>query len=163
MSEAVYTAKSLCPRSQKILLQHGVYYNVPNGRLKLRIINTSEAELIYYSRPDKKGSRYSDYFVLPVANPKLLHTLCPTALGQKVVVKKKRRFFLYKNARIHLDDVCGLGTFIEFEILVKYGKRQAQTLLKFLSDKFEIKRSATIAISYSDLHLCAKKKVRKLP
>ncbi|MGA3286401.1 MAG: class IV adenylate cyclase [Bacteroidota bacterium] len=151
MSEAVRAARSLHMCSKGILHQRDVYYNVPHGRLKLRIINTCAAELIYYNRPDKKGHRYSDYCVLPVSNPKLTNALCTAAFSQKVVVEKKRRLYLYKNARIHLDDVRGLGAFIEFEVLVKYGKRQAQTLLKFLSAQFEIKRSATVAVSYSDL------------
>ena len=51
-----------------------------------------------------------------------------------MVVEKKRRLFLYKNSRIHLDEVRGLGTFIEFEVLVKHGKQQAQKLLELLSD-----------------------------
>jgi len=112
MPEAVHAAKDLRLRSQKILHQRDVYYHVLHGRLKLRTINTCAAELIFYNRPDKKDCRYSNYFVLPVSNPKLTNSLCATAFGQKVVVEKKRRLYLYKNARIHLDDVCGLGTFI---------------------------------------------------
>jgi predicted adenylyl cyclase CyaB len=153
MSEAVRAARSLHMRSKGILHQRDVYYNVPHGRLKLRIINTCAAELIYYNRPDKKGHRYSDYCILPVSNPKLFNALCTAAFGQKVVVEKKRRLYLYKNARIHLDDVRELGAFIEFEVLVKYGKQQAQTLLKFLLEHFGINHSATIAGSYSDLLL----------
>jgi predicted adenylyl cyclase CyaB len=156
MSVAVRVARSLHMRSKGILHQRDVYYNVPYGRLKLRIINTCVAELIYYNRPDKKGRRYSDYCVLPISNPKLTNALCTAAFSQKVVVEKKRRLYLYKNARIHLDDVRGLGAFIEFEVLVKYGKRQAQTLMKFLSAQFEIKCSATVAASYSDLLLRAR-------
>ena len=156
MSVAVRVARSLHMRSKGILHQRDVYYNVPHGRLKLRIINTCAAELIYYNRPDKQGRRYSDYCVLPVSNPKLANALCTAAFSQKVAVEKKRRLYLYKNARIHLDDVRGLGAFIEFEVMMKYGKRQAQTLLKFLSAQFEIKRSTTVAVSYSDLLLRAR-------
>jgi predicted adenylyl cyclase CyaB len=156
ISEAVRAARSLHMRSKGILRQRDLYYNVPHGRLKLRIINTCAAELIYYNRTDKKCCRYSDYYILPVSNPKLTNVLCTSAFGQKVVVEKKRRLYLYKNARIHLDDVRGLGAFIEFEVLVKHGKQQAQTLLKFLSEHFEIKRSAMIAVSYSDLLLRAR-------
>jgi adenylate cyclase class IV len=47
--------------------------------------------------------------------------------------------------------VRGLGSFIEFEVLVKHGKWQAQKLLELLSVEFDIKRNATIAVSYFDL------------
>jgi predicted adenylyl cyclase CyaB len=155
ISEAVRAARSLHIRFNGILRQRDVYYNVPNGRLKLRIINTCAAELIYYNRPDKKSHRYSDYYILPVSDPNLTNVFYTSAFGQKVVVEKKRRLYLYKNARIHLDDVRGLGAFIEFEVQVKYGKKQAQTLLKFLSARFKIKRSTKIEVSYSDLLLRA--------
>jgi predicted adenylyl cyclase CyaB len=156
ISDAIRAARSFHMRPMGILQQRDVYYNVPHGRLKLRIINTCGAELIYYNRPNKKDHRYSDYCILPVSNPKLTNAFCTAVFSQKVVVTKKRRLYLYKNSRIHLDDVNGLGEFIEFEVLVKYGKRQAQILLNFLSAQFGIKRSTTIAASYSDLLLRAK-------
>jgi predicted adenylyl cyclase CyaB len=164
MSEAVRSAKNLHIHCRRILHQCDVYYNVPHGRLKLRIINKHSAELIYYNRPNNKSNRYSDYCLLPISNPKLTNAFYTAAFNQKVVVEKKRRLYIYKNARIHLDNVCGLGTFIEFEVMVKHGKRQAQTLLEFLLTQFEIKRAATIAVSYSDLLLRAqsKKKIHKL-
>jgi adenylate cyclase, class 2 len=153
VSDAVHTAHRLKAHVKGMLHQRDIYYKVSRGRLKLRIINNHSTELIFYNRPNKKGSRYSDYFVLPVSNRKLTNELCTTAFGQKVVVEKKRRLFLYKNSRIHLDEVRGLGTFIEFEVLVKYGRRQAQKLLEVLSTEFAIKPTAVIALSYSDILL----------
>jgi predicted adenylyl cyclase CyaB len=153
VSEAVRTAHRLKARAKGILRQCDIYYMVPRGRLKLRIINNRSAELIFYSRPNNKGSRYSDYLVLPVGNAKLTNALCRAAFGQKVVIEKKRRLFIYKNSRIHLDEVNGLGTFIEFEILVRYGKRQAQKLLEVLTKEFAITHAAILGISYSDMLL----------
>jgi adenylate cyclase, class 2 len=153
MSDAVSTARSLHMRFKGILKQRDIYYCVPNGRLKLRIINTHKSELIFYNRPNTKRRRYSDYRIFPVSNPKLINKLFTAVLGQRVVVDKRRQLFLYKNARVHIDEVHGLGAFIEFEVLVKYGKSQAQLLMKILSEHFKIKRPATIAASYSDLLL----------
>ena len=151
ISEAAIVARRLKAQAKGILLQRDIYYKVPRGRLKLRIINNRSAELIFYNRPNRKGGRYSDYFVLPVKDAILTNGLCSAAFGQKVVVEKKRRLFLYKNSRIHLDEVRGLGTFIEFEVLVKHGKPKAQKLLEMLSEEFNIKHSAIVAVSYSDL------------
>jgi adenylate cyclase len=151
ISEAVHVARRLNAHAKGILHQRDIYYNVSRGRLKLRIINNQSAELIFYNRPNKKGSRYSDYFVLPVKDAILTNALCKAAFGKKVVVEKKRWLFLYKNSRIHLDVVRGLGTFIELEVLVKHGKPKAQKLLELLSAEFNIKHSAIVAVSYSDL------------
>ncbi len=153
VSEAVHAAHRLKAKAKGILRQRDVYYKVSHGRLKLRIINDRSAELIFYNRPNKKGSRYSDYFLLPVSNVRLVNELCTAAFGQKVVVEKKRRLFIYKNSRIHLDEVRELGTFIEFEVLVKHGRHQAQKLLEALVTKFNIRRATIIAVSYADLVL----------
>jgi predicted adenylyl cyclase CyaB len=157
VSEADRIAHRLNAQGKGILQQRDIYYKVSCGRLKLRIINNRSAELIFYNRVNKKGSRYSDYFVLPVLDAKLTNELCTTAFGQKVVVEKKRRLYLYKNARIHIDEVRGLGTFIEFEVIVRYGKLQAQKLLKVLATEFDIKRAAIVAVSYSDLVFIGKR------
>jgi len=37
------------------------------------------------------------------------------ALGVRVVVEKARRLLLWRNVRIHLDRVIGLGDFVEVE------------------------------------------------
>ena len=153
VSEAVRAARRLHAQAKGVLYQRDIYYKISRGRLKLRIINDRSAELIFYRRPNKKGSRYSDYIVFPVSNAKLTNELCTAAFGQKVVVEKKRRLFLYKNSRIHLDEVRGLGTFVEFEVLVKHGIRQAQKLLEVLSTEFAIKQTAVLAFSYYDMLL----------
>jgi len=49
--------------------------------------------------------------------------------------------------------VSGLGTFIEFEVLVRHGKRQARRIMDFLILEFGISKHTTIAGSYSDLLL----------
>jgi predicted adenylyl cyclase CyaB len=163
LSEVIRVANSLHAQSKGILRQRDIYYSVSHGRLKLRIIQPRSAELIYYKRPNKKGQRYSDYTVLPVFDAKATDAFYTAAFGQKVVVEKKRTLYLYKNARIHLDNVRGLGAFIEFEVLVKHGKRQALSMLKFLLARFKIKQSEMIAASYSDLLLRTRKKsIQKL-
>jgi predicted adenylyl cyclase CyaB len=151
LSDAGKVTRRLKAQVKGVLQQRDIYYKVSRGRLKLRIINSRSAELIYYSRPNRKGSRFSDYFVLPVKDAILTNALCTAAFGQKGTVEKNRRLFLYKNSRIHLDEVRGLGKFIEFEVLVKHGKQQAKKLLELLSAEFNIKRSAIVAVSYSDL------------
>jgi adenylate cyclase class 2 len=154
---ALRSALSVCvrirARKKSILNQTDTYFKVKKGRLKLREINGKRSELIYYKRGNLKGSRYSDYVVIPVAEPKAIKSLCGILFDVKTVVKKRRMLFLYKNARIHIDIVSGLGTFIEFEVLVHHGKRQARRLMDFLILEFGISKQATIAGSYSDMML----------
>ena len=123
------------------------------GRLKLREINGNKLELIYYRRANSRGSRYSDYTVLELHKKEAAKRVFNSLFETMVIVKKKRELFLYKNSRIHIDTVAGLGGFIEFEVLVVRGKKQAQQLMLFLREKFGIDSSMLIAGSYSDMLL----------
>ena len=51
--------------------QLDTYYNSQNGRLKIREINDKHAELIFYQRSNKKGSRLSRYQILKIDWKKL--------------------------------------------------------------------------------------------
>ena len=55
---------------------------------------------------------------MPIAEPALLKAALTAALGVRRVVDKRREIFLADNVRIHLDDVAGLGTFLEFEAVL---------------------------------------------
>ena len=107
--------------------------------------------MIPISRRNVKGNRYSDYRRIPIEGPREMKRLLADLLGVLCVVKKERRLFLYKNSRIHLDTVQGLGNFLEFEVLVTNGKRRARTLMKELWKALEIRKDAVVAGSYSDL------------
>jgi adenylate cyclase class IV len=107
--------------------QVDTYFACPHGRLKLRQIraaddsgaDTETAELIWYVRPDQPHAKASDYRLVPVSDPKGLAAALSAALGTTAVVRKRREIFLYRNVRIHLDEVEGLGTFVEFEAVLE--------------------------------------------
>ncbi len=154
-------ARTVCKRlgaaHQGTLRQIDTYFNIAHGRMKLREINGTLSELIYYQRENLKGTRYSDYVIIPLKKSEPMKEVCRKILGVKVVVKKKRSLFLYQNARIHVDEVNWLGTFVEFEVIVDRGRIQARRLMSFLTAEFEIAADAIIGESYSDLILRSRK------
>jgi predicted adenylyl cyclase CyaB len=137
------------------LLQKDTYYKVEKGKLKLRIVN-GEEELIKYSRIEKSSGRLSKYEVLklPSGSEKFLNSV----LKKEVVVEKNRTLFLYDNTRIHLDKVKKLGLFVELETLVLSGKTEAQKRFNKIINLLNLKTSAHIPESYSDL---LKKNIKK--
>ena len=151
-------ARGLHARRIGILKQRDVYYCVPKGRVKLRTVVSGKSELIVYRRADARSSRYSDYLVIPLSAPKTTNQLCTTLFGVLVEVRKTRLLYLYENARIHIDKVEGLGSFVEFEVIVQRGKQQARLLMKKLIEAFKISPDNILGVSYSDLLL--KKKPR---
>ncbi len=73
-----------------------------------------------------------------------------------VVVVKRRRLFVWENVRIHLDDVEGLGTFIELEAMVGPGLNspdEAAEKVARLRSELAIADDALVAVGYSDLLL----------
>jgi predicted adenylyl cyclase CyaB len=151
LAKARGIARRIGASSKGTLRQIDTYFKVKSGRLKLREINGRQFELIYYHRPNAKSSRYSHYTIIRLEEPSAAKSLFHSLLGVSVVVRKKRALFLYKNARIHIDSVERLGTFMEFEVVVNRGKRQARELMQFLMKEFGIEQKMLLGGSYSDL------------
>ena len=77
-------------------------------------------------------------------------------MGTKVVVDKKRKIFFIENVKFHLDEVNGLGPFVEIEAIDTkgdIGEEKLQEQCQYYMDLFGIKSTALIAVSYSDLLL----------
>ncbi len=135
-----------------ILLQTDTYFCVLRGRLKVREISDDGAELIYYERAEETLERWSTYSTVTIPEPALLKQQLSSALGVLVVVKKKRELFLFEGTRIHIDDVEGLGCFLEFEVPV-HDEQDATRQMKFLRERFAIREDSIFTPSYSDLIL----------
>jgi adenylate cyclase, class 2 len=137
-------------------LQKDTYFNVPNGRLKLRQGNI-ENNLIFYNRNNQKGPKQSDFQLLPVTNASEMENLLTEALGVKVIVEKKRNIYFLGNIKIHIDEVPQLGSFVEIEasnlsdrsLTVEQLHKQCTDLMQH----FEIKEEDLIENSYSDMLL----------
>src|SRR5690349_10020729 len=110
-------AERLSGAPPQLITQRDTFFPCAHGRLKLRQLAENEGQLIAYSRPDTTGSKQSDYLICPTATPALLLETLGTALGTGVVVAKKRSLYLVGQTRIHLDQVEGLGTFLELEVV----------------------------------------------
>lgn len=136
-----------------MLRQRDTYFQVPNGRLKLREEEGAEAHLIAYERADVAGQRESRYRIVGVEQPDELAAALAAALGVKVVVAKERRLFLWEGVRIHLDLVDGLGHFVEFEAVADAAsdlhRKEAQ--VKALRRTFKVEEADMIGLSYCDL------------
>jgi predicted adenylyl cyclase CyaB len=132
--------------------QTDTYFLCPRGRLKLREIAGAEAQLICYQRPDQDAPKASDYQLVPIAEPAALKAALEAALGLRGVVRKRREIFLHHNVRIHLDEVQGRGTFLEFEAVLGPGldDRAGQAQLQELLDRFGILPDDLLSGSYGD-------------
>ncbi len=133
--------------------QTDTYYQVDSGRLKIRERASAGVELIQYVRDDVAGSRPSHYEVVPVKQPDRVKTKLAREHGVRIVVKKEREVWILDNVRLHLDQVEGLGSFLEIEAVLSdsvseaKGKEQVHNLMTALG----IDTKDLVPQSYCDL------------
>jgi adenylate cyclase, class 2 len=135
--------------------QKDTYYNVSDGRLKLREGNIENA-LIWYSREDFAGAKQSNVLLYKHLPDATLKTILEKIHGIKVIVDKKRRIYFIENVKFHFDRVEGLGTFVEVEAIDNegsIGKDMLTQQCNYYAGFFDIKQSDFIEKSYSDLLL----------
>jgi predicted adenylyl cyclase CyaB len=78
------------------------------------------------------------------------------SMGIKVVVKKKREIYYIKNVKFHIDEVPGLGSFVEIEagnILADLSQEELQKQCNFYLKEFNIEEKDLVDVSYSDMLL----------
>jgi adenylate cyclase class IV len=139
-------------RDPLVLRQTDWYFEVPKGRLKLRwLVGEVTAELIFYIRPDRKRPRTSDYERLVVSEPAHMLRLLRGMFTPGVCVRKRRELWLRGGTRVHLDEVTGLGRFVEIEVPVSDGATDARREMKELVSRLRIDDADAIAVSYADL------------
>lgn len=137
------------------LWHHDTYFTTNRGRLKLRECRPGEDHLIYYERADSSAATSSHYFIEP-ANAGVSQLL-GQALGVEATVTKTRALWLWKNVRIHLDRVEGLGDFMEFEAVLidESDAEDGHQKVDYLQRKFLLSDDDLIAVSYLDLTLAS--------
>lgn len=141
--------------------QTDTYFNVSVGRLKLREGNI-ENNLIYYNRQNQPGPKSSSFHLVKVDDAKGLREVLEKSLGIKMIVKKKREIYYIGNVKFHIDEVPGLGSFIEIEagnVLVDKTESELLEQCNFYLREFRIKDEDLVAVSYSDMLLDAMKPI----
>ncbi|MBD3167609.1 CYTH domain-containing protein [bacterium] len=144
--------------------QRDTYFKVPNGRLKLRE-GTIERSLIQYDRPDQAGPKASQVSLYhpgpdnpddPRTTSAVLRATLLRALGELVTVEKRRRIYFIDNVKFHLDEVPGLGSFVEIEAIDadgSIGEARLREQCERYMHLFDIKADDLIERSYSDMLL----------
>jgi predicted adenylyl cyclase CyaB len=133
--------------------QFDVFYKCPHGRLKLRESSREGAVLIHYERADAPTLRTSDYALVRVADAEALRRLLDVALGRCGEVRKERHLYLVDNVRVHLDEVEGLGSFLELEAVVDaaHPEPDCRARAAALLDSLGVAPGDELAVAYVDL------------
>jgi homotetrameric cytidine deaminase len=137
------------------IVQRDSYFGGSRARVKLREQTPGEDELIAYRRPDDDEARVSEYLRVAVPDAGALREALDSAYGTSVVVAKRRRLLLWEGVRIHLDEVEGLGSYMELEALAPRDEdlEPARAKVAKLRAELQIDDANLVAGSYSDLLL----------
>ncbi len=146
-------AEELSNTPVEIIPQEDIFFKTPKGRLKLRVLAADHAQLIYYNRPDQEGPKRSDYHVSRTSDPENLKRVLELAFGIRGVVRKTRYLYLVRQTRVHLDDVQGLGQFMELEFVMGEGQSDAEgkAIAEGLMTSLGVERSDLLEGAYMDL------------
>ena len=146
-------AKVLSDTPVEAIPQEDIFFNTEKGRLKLRLLAPDRGQLIYYTRPDQEGPKRSEYHIYETSNPENLRQVLELAYGIRGRVKKTRYLYLVGQTRVHLDDVEGLGRFMELEVVMAPGQSDAhaQALAEELMSRLGVERGDWLEGAYMDL------------
>lgn len=151
--------RTLGARFTSKMHQTDTYYRVVHGRLKkreTRVLHPAGSpdepvEVIYYQREDALKPKVSDFTIY--SENEAAARFGPDPLPVWVVVTKTRSLYMLGPTRIHLDDVEGLGHYVEFESMVSSSNPEDAAR----SHNVKLRSALTpvlgepLAMSYSDM------------
>ena len=137
----------------QLIHQDDTFFDVPHGRLKLRVFGDGSGELIHDHRANGDGPKRSDYILAPAPEPESLREALTRALGLLGRVRKERLLLLAGATRIHLDRVAGLGDFLALEVMLQGDQTEAEgsAIAHDLMNSLHIAPSQLISGAYLDL------------
>lgn len=141
-----------CPNHESIENQVDTFFKTESGRLKLRETK-GKSVLIFYDREDSIEPTKSDIIISTVDDLDALKSILTKSLGIRGIVKKTRTLYLYGQTRIHLDNVEGLGDFIELEVVLEEIQtiEDGNLIASDLMNKLNIQKGELIDVAYIDL------------
>lgn len=146
--------------------QIDTYFSVSRGRLKIRQGNIEKC-MVFYNRNDQETPKLSEVMLYQFEDDKAnadnvdsntLKDMLVASCGIKAIVDKKRNIYRDKNrkAKLHVDEVDGLGSFVEIEIIDKKGVMDEDVMqgyCQYYMNLFGVQESDLVSESYSDMIL----------
>lgn len=133
--------------------QIDTYFHSKTGRLKFREGGT-EKQLILYQRENQKGVKESQISLYKTSPDSSLKEILEKSIGTTCIVEKTREIYSIENVVFHIDQVKGLGNFLEIEAIdmnANISKDKLQEQCNYYIKLLEINAKDLVAESYSDL------------
>lgn len=144
--------EELADEGPELLSQADTFFYSRNGRLKLRRLG-DRAELIYYERADAQEPTESQYLKTAVADGAAIEAMLSVALEVRGTVRKRRWLYRVGQTRIHVDEVEGLGHFLELEVVLGASQpaSEGRAIARELMASIGVDEADLVAGAYIDL------------
>ena len=146
-------AESISDSGPTVIEQEDTFFHTSRGRLKLRKFSASEGEIIYYERGDAEDPAECRYMLAATSEPTTLVEILSSSLEVRGIVRKTRTLYIAGQTRIHLDEVEGLGSFVELEVVLRpdQSTEDGTGIANDLMGQLGIGKSDLVAKAYIDL------------
>ena len=134
--------------------QIDVYFRTNHGRLKLRKVEDAASSLIFYDRSDSPTLRASDFEIIELPDAGgMLERIMSNALGVVMTVDKRRTTFRYRSVIINIDELAGLGCFVEIESEIDetVGVKEAFEIGEQVKHALGVHPAQIVSCSYAEL------------
>ncbi len=147
-------AETLSDTPAQVIPQEDTFFHTTKGRLKLRQLAPERGQLVYYERTDASGPKRSEYILAETLEPSALKDVLTAALGVRGVIRKRRTLYLVGQTRLHLDEVEGLGEFMELEVMLRPEQSEAegQAVAQDLMTRLGVLKEDLLEGAYMDLN-----------
>lgn len=151
------------------LTEHDTYYNAPHRDFgftdeALRIRQTEEKITLTYKGPKETilGSKVREEYNLDIPSAEIFDQIIKR-LGFKPVAEviKKREYYPYQDFSIALDLVCGLGEYVEIELITNGDAKEAASRIDKLAKEMNVV-GERITTSYLELILSTQSTIQPL-
>jgi len=135
------------------LRQTDTYFRARHGGLKLREQHPGRPHLVQFLRTESSVERESQYRLAWVDDGPSTRAALEQALGVVGQVRKMRRLLIWEGVRIHLDQVDGLGRFIELEAVAppQSDLNDERAKVARLRSALAISDDRLVALGYAEL------------
>lgn len=146
-------AEQLAGTPPTVLRQTDTFFPGARGRLKLRQLSPTHGELISYHRADSAGTKQSYYLLACTDAPAALRAVLADAYGTGTVVTKTRLLYIAGQTRIHLDEVVGLGSFLELEVVLADDQSpdEGHRIAREMMTALEVRQEDLLTGAYADM------------
>ncbi|MFH1314228.1 MAG: class IV adenylate cyclase [Candidatus Eisenbacteria bacterium] len=136
-----------------LIEQVDTFFKCYHGRLKLRESPGADGELIFYVRPDSLEPVESCYSRIVVSDSAGILDALSQAMGVKAIVRKRRALYHVGQTRIHLDEVEGLGNFVELEVVLRSDESPGDgtRIARSLMERLGVSNEDLVEVAYADL------------